>query len=199
MWTLARRLLPALVLLATSCSASASENGYEGLVVDEPSRLPSVALTDTQGNRFDIAADTAGDVRLVYFGYTSCPDICPIHLSQLRDVLDRPGAPTNVSVVFVTVDPERDTPEVIRTYLDQFSEDFIGLTGAPDELVAAQQAFGSIVAVRETDDENYTMGHDGRVFAFAADGVGYTQYPHPTRQSSWVHDLPLLAALGPTP
>ena len=115
---------------------------------------------------------------------------------SLRDVLSRPGMPANVSVIFITVDPERDTPEVIRTYLDKFDTDFIGLTGTEEQLVAAQRAFGSIVAVRETDDENYTMGHDGRVFAFAPDGTGYTQYPHPTRQTAWVHDLPILADLG---
>ena len=97
--------------------------------------------------------------------------------------------------VFITTDPARDTPDVIRSYLDQFSRDFVGLTGTEEELVAAQKALGSIVAVRESDDENYTMGHDGRVFAFAPDGWGYTQYPHPTRQSSWDHDLPLLAAM----
>ncbi|MDG2112865.1 MAG: SCO family protein [Actinomycetota bacterium] len=195
MWPLARRVLPVLFLLVVACSSPRSEGDYEGLGVDRPTTMPSVVLHDTEGQPFDVVADTEGDVRLVYFGYTNCPDVCPIHLSQLRDVLSRPGIPGNVSVIFVTVDPVRDTPEVIREYLDQFDTEFVGLTGTEEELIEAQESFGSIVAVRENDDENYTMGHDGRVFAFAPDGWGYTQYPHPTRQSSWVHDLPILAAL----
>ena len=193
MWSLVRRMIPLLLLVATSCAAAAGDGQYEGLVVENPTRLPDVVLPDTEGRPFDLVADTAGQVRLVYFGYTNCPDICPIHLSQLRDVLSRPGMPSNVAVIFITVDPARDTPEVIRDYLDQFDADFIGLTGTEHELAEAQRAFGSIVAVRESDEENYTMGHDGRVFAFGPDGIGHTQYPHPTRQSSWVHDLPVLA------
>lgn len=193
---LLRSALFAAALLAAGCAAGASEGPYEGLEVEQPSAMPELVLPDTNGEPFDLLADTAEQVRLVYFGYTHCPDICPIHLSQLRDVLSRPGIPSNVAVVFITVDPDRDTPEVIRDYLDQFDEDFIGLTGTEEQLIEAQKAFGAIVAVRETDDENYTMGHDGRVFAFAPDGIGYTHYPHPTRQTAWVNDLPLLAAAG---
>lgn len=198
MWPLARRVVPVLLLLVAACSAAGSEGIFEGLAVERPASLPSVVLHDTEGHPFDIGADTEGQVRLVYFGYTSCPDICPIHLSQLSDVLSRPGMPGDVAVIFVTVDPARDTPDVIRAYLDQFDSDFIGLTGTEEELIDAQKAFGSIVAVRESDDEDYVMGHDGRVFAFAPDGLGYTQYPHPTRQSSWVHDLPILVTLEAT-
>ena len=195
MWSPVRGCLVALALTLLACGGSSSDGGFEGLEVDDPERLPSVVLSDTEGRPFDLVADTEASVRLVYFGYTNCPDICPIHLAQLKAALDRPGAPVNVQVVFTTTDPARDTPEVIRSYLDQFSRDFVGLTGTEEELVAAQKALGSIVAVRESDDENYTMGHDGRVFAFAPEGWGYTQYPHPTRQSSWDHDLPLLAAM----
>ncbi len=197
MWSPVRGVLAALALALVACGSSPSDGRFEGLAVDEPETLPSIVLVDTEGQPFDLVADTEGEVRLIYFGYTNCPDICPIHLAQLQAVLDRSGTPPNVRVVFITTDPQRDTPQVIRDYLDQFSPDFVGLTGTDEELVAAQKALGSIVAVRESDDENYTMGHDGRVFAFAPDGLGYTQYPHPTRQSSWDHDLPVLAAMAP--
>jgi protein SCO1/2 len=199
MWTSARLLLPVLLALLVGCSSTASGSEFEGLQLDPPTSMPAVVLNDLDGQPFDMVADTAGQVRLVYFGYTNCPDVCPIHLSQLRDVLARPGMPDNVAVIFVTVDPARDTPQVIRSYLDQFSSDFIGLTGTDAQLVAAQQAFGSVVAVRESDDDDYTMGHDGRVFAFTPSGLGLTTYPHPTRQSSWVHDIPLLATTETAP
>ena len=85
-------------------------------------------------------------VRLVYFGFTECPDICPIHLAQLSDVLELPQSPENVVVLFITVDPERDTPQVLRSYLDQFDSEFVGLSGSKIDLEAAQLAFGALVA-----------------------------------------------------
>lgn len=231
-------------LLLAACATSAAGAQYEGLVVAEPFSLPQLVLTDTDGNPFDLIADTADNVALIYFGFTHCPDICNIQLNQLNQVLSRPGAPVNVDVLFVTVDPERDTPSVIRTYLDRFSPDFVGLTADDAQLTRLQNEVGALAALRQPSSEktatpphehadgtthshdtdksdtgantdsnntgantsgnfqpgtdNYEVGHDARVFAFAPDGVGYTQYPHPTRQSQYAHDLPLLAAITPT-
>ncbi|HCB34446.1 MAG TPA: hypothetical protein DEP66_03585 [Acidimicrobiaceae bacterium] len=185
----------------------------------DPRPLPAMVLTDTSGEPFDLVADTAGSVRLLFFGFTHCPDICNIQLAQLQQVLARPGAPANVDLLFVTVDPERDTPAVIRAYLDRFSTDFVGLVAEPDQLTRLANEVGAYAAVRQYDTGSttpahdhdagaghghdgdggaagYEVGHDARVFAFAPDGVGYTQYPHPTRQSQYDHDLPLLAAIG---
>ena len=153
MWSLVRRLAPLLLVLGVACSSSGASGRFEGLAVDDPATMPALVLRDTEGNAFDLVADTESQIRLVYFGYTNCPDICPIHLSQLRDVLGRAGMPGNVAVIFVTVDPERDTPEVIRDYLDQFDADFIGLTGTEEELIAAQRAFGSI------DKQDHSVNH----------------------------------------
>jgi protein SCO1/2 len=184
----------AVAMFVGACGQSSPDRTFEGLEI-EPAVRPTLQLTDVAGEPYDLAEATDGKVSLVYFGYTNCPDICPIHLSQLKDVLSRPGMPANIEVVFVTVDPDRDTAEVLAAYLEQFDADFVGLTGTVEEVVAAQKAFGAIVALRENDDANYTMGHDGRVFAFTPQGNAYTQYPHPTRQSAWVHDLPILATI----
>jgi protein SCO1 len=186
--------LMVISLLLVSCESQKSNEKFEGLEMDPPSAMPELELTDTNGRAFNLRADTVGMVRLVYFGFTECPDICPIHLAQLKDVLELPQSPENVVVLFITVDPERDTPQVLRSYLDQFDKEFIGLSGKKVDIEAAQLAFGALVAVPQYPTEGkYTYGHDGRVFAFAPDGMGYTQYPHPTRQTSWAHDLPLLA------
>ena len=186
--------LVVLSLLLVSCESQKNKQKFEGLEIESPSALPELELTDTNGKTFNLRADTLGMVRLVYFGFTECPDICPIHLAQLRDVLELPQSPDNVVVLFITVDPERDTPQVLRSYLDQFDSEFIGLSGKKVEVEAAQLAFGALVAAPQYPTEGkYTYGHDGRVFAFAPDDMGYTQYPHPTRQTSWAHDLPLLA------
>lgn len=187
-------ILVVLSLLLVSCESQKNKQKFEGLEIGSPSALPELELTDTNGKAFNLKADTLGMVRLVYFGFTECPDICPIHLAQLRDVLELPQSPDNVVVLFITVDPERDTPQVLRSYLDQFDSEFIGLSGKKVEVEAAQLAFGALVAAPQYPTEGkYTYGHDGRVFAFAPDDMGYTQYPHPTRQTSWAHDLPLLA------
>ncbi len=218
-----------LVLILSACSSVASSVDYEGLVVEDPQPLPQLVLTDTNGNDFDLVADTEGDVKLLYFGFTHCPDICNIQLNQISQVLSRPGAPTNVKVLFVSVDPERDTLPVIRTYLNNFSSDFIGLLASDDQLIQLQNEVGALSALKldKPDDEvvtpphshdgdeththddvahgdfqpgtvNYEVGHDARMFAFAPDTIGYTQYPHPTRQSQYANDLVLLADIGST-
>ncbi|PDH70137.1 MAG: hypothetical protein CNE88_00310 [Acidimicrobiales bacterium MED-G01] len=186
-----------LLLLTAGCAGSSAERLFSGLEVDQPQTMPDPVLIDTQGQPFAMRADTEGSARLVYFGFTSCPDICPVHLAQLSDVLARPGMPPNIEVLFVTVDPETDTPEVIRDFLDQFSTEFIGLTGTKETLIEVQRQFSALVArpALNKNGENQEIGHDGRVFAFAPDGLGRTQYPHPTRQTTWTRDLPILATL----
>ena len=182
---------------ASEASNGEDEGTYQGLDLGEPMAKPDVVLTDTSGNPYDLQSETRGTVTLLYFMYTTCPDICPIHLAQLANVLAEPDAPENVQVVAVTVDPERDTPAKLREYLDTFSADFVGLTGTTEELAAAQRAANVPVAVKVPDDElGYTMGHAGQVIAYAPDGFSYVVYPFGTRQSHYVHDLPLLAAIG---
>ena len=191
--------LSALFLLLTisGCAETAAEGVFAGLEVDQPQIMPDPVLTDTQGQPFAMRADTTGVVRLVYFGFTTCPDICPVHLSQLSDVLARPEMPPNIKVLFVTVDPDTDTPQVMRAFLDQFSTDFIGLTGTEEMLIDVQRQFSALIATSAVDQNGEVgdIGHDGRVFAFAPDDLGRTQYPHPTRQTTWTRDLPILATL----
>ena len=202
-----RRVVAVLVaLLAVAAAACTSPDGESEQAADESvfagrdmydyTPKPEFTLTDTDGNPYDFAAETEGDVTYLYFGYTHCPDICPVHMSQLAEVLSAPDAPANATVVMVTVDPERDTPEVLRDFLDEFDTTFVGLTGTQEELAAAQEAAGVTVAVKEGDDpEDYTMGHAGQVIAYAPNGLNYTQYPFGTRQSQYAHDLPILASL----
>lgn len=177
---------------------SDDDTPFQGVPLAEGTPKPEFSLTDTDGNPFDFVADTEGSTTLLFFGYTHCPDICPPHLAQIAQVLDRPGTPTNVEVVFVTVDPERDTPEVIRDFLDQFDRSFIGLTGDPDDIAAAQQAAGVPVAIVEEPDEpggDYLVGHSGEMRAYAPNGLGYVSFPFGTRQSQFVHDLEILDGL----
>lgn len=213
----------AVLALAACGSGSASESRYEGLAVpaSQLRQVPDMAFADTDGNEMHLAADTQGQVRLVYQMFTNCPDICGVQLAQLASVLNRPGAPTNVAVLAVTVDPDRDSPDVLRAYLDQFSDDFVGLIPhSEQQLTDLQNELGALASIKIFDttttgahgmtgmdhddmsamdhsDVDYDIAHDARVFAYAPNGYGYAQYPHPTRQTQFDHDLPILAGIEP--
>lgn len=191
--------LALVALIGAGCSGDDEESGPLGLAgveLSAPTERPDFVLTDTSGRDFDFLEETGGELTLVYFGYTECPDICPVHLAQLSEALDRPGMP-DATVVFVSVDPGRDDPDTIREWLDNFDDDFVGLTGSVDQLIVAQEAAGVVPADIEGDPEEagYLVGHAGQLLAYAPDDRGYVIYPFGTRQSELVEDLPVLAEL----
>jgi len=171
--------------------------GLRGTELSEPKPRPSFTLTTTEGERFDFGEETRGRLTLLFFGYTSCPDVCPIHLATLAGALEQLGTIDPV-VVFVGVDHARDTPEAVRAYLDRFDRDFIGLVGTPEELEAAQVAAGVPVAVIEPADADgdYLVGHAGQILAYTADDQNHVVYPFGVRRQDWVHDLPRLAEIA---
>lgn len=187
-------LLSSLLLLTGACSAAVGfGKNLEGVELAEPTPKPDFTLTDTSGEPYRFAAETEGRLTLLYFGYTECPDICPVHLAQIAETFNvASDVAKDTTVVFVSIDPERDSLDDIRIFLDRFDDRFVGLTGTEEELEAAQVAAGVPVAFKEGDGPNYTMGHAGQVLAWAPDGMMYSQYPFGTRQSTWVNDLSIL-------
>ncbi len=187
-------LLLALVVLLAACGGALATDELQGVVVDPPQPKPSFTLTDTSGDPYDFALATEGKAALLYFGYLNCPDICPVHLAQIAEVFDQvPDVARNTEVVFVSVDPQRDTPDAIREYLDKFDSSFVGLTGTLEELKAAQEAAGVPLAQYVGDGEDYTVDHAGWVIAFAPDGLNHAIYPFGVRQSAWLNDLQIIA------
>lgn len=189
-------------VLGERADDAGGSSDWAGTVLDEPVEKPPIVLTDTAGQPFDLRAETDGRVALLFFGYVNCPDICPTHLANVARAFDELPREVsgNVDMVFVTVDPERDRPEVIRDFLDRFDRRFVGLYGTPDEIVEAQQQAGLAVAApdRLEGDREYRVSHAGQVLAFGPDGVARLAYPFGTRQSDWVRDLPRLVE-GVTP
>jgi protein SCO1 len=170
-------------------------SALNGTMLGAPEPRPEFTLTDTDGRPYDFAEETAGELTLLFFGYTSCPDVCPLHLSNLAFALERPGVP-RPTVVFVGVDRQRDTPEAIRTFLDRFDTRFVGLTGTEDELRLAQEAANVSVAITEEPEEpggDYLVGHAAQVIAYTADDQAHVVYPFGVRQQDWIDDLPVLA------
>jgi protein SCO1/2 len=184
-------------LTLTACGGVASTEDLQGVLVDPAQPKPQFTLTDTAGDPYDFAAETEGKLTLLYFGYLNCPDICPVHLAQIAETFDRiPDVARDAEVVFVSVDPSRDSPQEIRAFLDDFDERFVGLTGTLDELEAAQTAAGVPVAVFVGEGDDYTVNHAAQVIAFAPDGLSHSVYPFGIRQSQWNNDLQVLAQIG---
>jgi protein SCO1/2 len=184
-------------LTLTACGGVASTEDLQGVLVDPAQPKPQFTLTDTAGDPYDFAAETEGKLTLLYFGYLNCPDICPVHLAQIAETFDRiPDVARDAEVVFVSVDPGRDSPQEIRAFLDDFDERFVGLTGTLDELEAAQTAAGVPVAVFVGEGDDYTVNHAAQVIAFAPDGLSHSVYPFGIRQSQWNNDLQVLAQIG---
>ncbi len=180
--------------------SAAAGGGLFGVELPNPGPKPDFTLTDTDGRRFDFRRETDGHLTLLFFGYTKCPDICPVHMANIAAALDRlPRADAErVRVVFVTTDPTRDTPRRMREWLAAFDPSFVGLTGTPAELMDAQIAAGVAPSVAKPapGDTTYEVGHAAQVLAYTPDDRLRAQYPFGTRQREWAHDLPLLLALG---
>ncbi len=176
------------------------ESGFRGVTMERPAPKTDFTLNDTNGQPFHFAAETDGFVTLLFFGYTSCPDVCPVHMANLAAVLkDLPWeVRSRIKVVFVTTDPERDTPARIREWLDSFDPSFIGLTGDRHEVNLIQAAFGLPPAgLQGGTATNYIIGHASQILAFGFDNVARLAYPFGTRQADWAHDLPRLVRQGP--
>lgn len=167
---------------------------WRGVELSQPVRRPDVVLTDTDGRPFDFRARTEGKFTLLMFGYTNCPDVCPIQLATITGAL-RADPGVTPQVVFVSVDPDRDTPGRLRQWLDQFSRDYIGLTGTTEQLRLAQERAGVPEAILSapSGDQTYSVGHASQVIAFTPDDLAHVVYPFGLRQEDWVHDLRQLA------
>jgi protein SCO1/2 len=180
-------------------SAQAKPTGWAGEELAPPWAKPDVTFTDLDGNPFPFVEKTAGKLTLLFFGYTNCPDICPVYLNTLASARAAigTGPGSKPDVYFVGVDLARDTPDVVKTYLANIDPTFRGLTGS--EAVVAE-ALGAVYAppveLGEPDaDGSYEVGHPAWVTVYQAeDDKAHRRYPYGVRQQEWVKDLPRLAA-----
>lgn len=201
------RALGGLLALLTACGpaadppeAATQEVTFRGGVMDPPRPRPSFTLTRTTGEPFDFAKETSGTLTFLFFGYTNCPDICPVHMANLAQVRKtlRPSESRAIRIVFVTADPERDTPEVLGPWLDRIGGDIIGLTGTMDEVLRAHEAARVPPPIKEGEGPDYAVGHMAWVIAITPDDQVRLLYPFGTRQEDWAHDIPLLLSTYPT-
>jgi protein SCO1/2 len=184
------------VILASLLPAQqASTGSYRGGIVTPALPKPRFNLTDTSGAGFDFRQRTEGYVTLLFFGYTNCPDQCPMHMANLGAALKKVPAPIadQIKLVFVTTDPARDSPPLLRRWLDLFDRRFIGLTGTERAVETVERAAGVPVATKTGPaNGNYGVAHANFVLAYSKDNLAHVIYPGGVSKEDWVHDLPLL-------
>ncbi len=160
-------LLVAILLLAAGAYLFVSGYQPAGLTVGGP-----FSLIDGDGH--PVTDQTwHGKYMLVYFGYTYCPDVCPTTLTNVADALDKLGPRADrVQVLFVTVDPKRDTAAVVKQYAAAFSPRIIGLTGSPQQIAAAAKAYRVYYAEHRTGPgpDDYSMDHSSVLYLMGPDG-----------------------------
>lgn len=167
-------LVAALLLVLTACGGdSSAQPGLAASRVDPPFQVADVPLTTTEGEDFSLA-DPGARLSLVFFGFTNCPDVCPLVMSTIASALTRldEAEREQVQLVFVTTDPARDDERAIRTYLDGYDPTGVGLTGELQDVVALAESVGIFVAdAEELASGGYDLGSHGSQ-VLAVDGNG---------------------------
>ena len=178
-------LLALVVFVALGACTSAYQ--IRGSSIDPPLPAPAIELLDSSGQPFSLK-DQSGKIVLVYFGYTSCPDVCPTSLADLKETLAdlEPEEADSVQVVFITVDPDRDTPEKTQT--------FLGLSGSIETLEPIWKAYG---VTREIDTETVTAAgylviHSARLYLIDQDGNLRITYSYSTPPEDIAKDIQYL-------
>ena len=151
-------------------------------VLAEPRPLPSVELVDAHGSRLDLDA-FRGHFTLLYFGFTQCPDVCPLTLKALADVrakLSERAPKVLPQIVFVSIDPERDTPAAIAEYLGHFDASFVGATASAARLAPLVTALGVTVEKHHHGDDHYSVTHNDAVYVIGpnAELIAVAGGPH---------------------
>lgn len=165
--------------------------GFKGTSYNEPyPTAPQIELTKPNGETFRLS-DQKGKIVLLFFGYTSCPDVCPTTLAELKQVMDgMENKAERVQVVFVSVDPERDTSEKIQQYVEHFDPAFVGLSGSKDELKTIWDNYGVFREEVESDSAlGYIVNHTARTYLVDADGNLRLSYGFQTPVEDIVSDL----------
>jgi protein SCO1/2 len=182
-------LLGAILLVALG-GCGRKPYSYHGEVVEPPAPAADFTLTGPDGKTVSLS-DFRGKVVALYFGYTFCPDVCPTTMAALAQAMRDLGAKADdVQVVMVTVDPERDTPDKLNTYVTAFDPRFIGLSGTPDEIARAAQPFGVVYKKHAgSSATNYLVDHTASTTVIDRDGRVRLIWPYGTPSDELAADL----------
>lgn len=164
---------------------------YQGSLIDPPIRADDFELVNYDSTPFHLS-DYRGKVVLLFFGYTNCPDVCPTTLydfKRIAQALDESSG--KVEYVFVTLDPERDTPERLRQYISAFNDSFWGLTGSEEQLSRIWSAYGVYREIEQVGDSaaGYLINHTARVYVIDKNGNLRLTFPFGMPYEAMVEDV----------
>jgi protein SCO1/2 len=172
----------------------AAPETFRGSIIEPSPPAPEIPLTTNSGEVFRLS-DYRGSVVLLFFGYTSCPDICPATMAELKQAraLLRSEEAERVQVVFITVDPMRDSPSAIQEYVERFDPAFIGLSGSLADLSEVWRAYGVYREEGEPNDSGwYVVSHTARVYAVDPQGALRLSFAFGTFPEDVANDIRIL-------
>ena len=180
----------AAALVLAACGQSAPQ--FKGSDITGTRLGQGVALTDFNGQPRTLK-DFAGKVQVVFFGFTQCPDVCPTALAELADVMQKLGPDADrVQVMLITVDPERDTPAVLKQYVTTFDSRFLGLTGTAEQIKQAAASFKAYYAKVPRPDGDYTMDHTAAFYLMDTKGEARVLANNNLGADALAHDIKAL-------
>jgi protein SCO1/2 len=165
------------------------EADYHGVVIDPPSPAENFTLQTDQGEIH--LSDFRGKVVLIYFGYTFCPDVCPTTLLKIKQALESLGdEASKVQTIFISVDPERDTPQILGKYSRAFSPNFIGGTSTPENIAEIAKQYGIYYEKMPAESgSGYSVDHTAVIWVIDPSGNLYLEWPYGFEISDMVSDL----------
>lgn len=183
-----------VILLAAGVLLLTRDTNYRGVLYDPPQTAFDFQLLTSEDRPVNLS-DYRGEIVLLFFGYTSCPDVCPTTLAFLRQVYTDLGDQADgVQVIYITVDPDRDTPQRVQNYAAIFHPDFVGLSASQAALEPVWQAYG---VYREIDDTSgsaagYLVTHSARLYLIDPGGSLLLSYAYGTPPEDILADVRLL-------
>ena len=180
-----------LGLLCTACGEDEAPATLHGTRLDPPFTVSGTELVDTEGEPYSLVADTDKPLTLVFFGYTNCPDICGLVMSNLASAMKRldEADREQVEVVFVTTDPARDTAPVLRDYLDRFDPSFTGVTGDIEEIVEVGRSIAVGLGAELPSGGYEVDAHSTQVTAIDAEDDAPVYWSQETSSAQFADDV----------
>jgi len=189
--------LKQIIIFITACAVStgiyAAESGYQGLLVKPAKMLRPQAMIDHEGNSINFPQKD-DNMKFVFFGYTSCPDVCPMTLSRIKQLINKLGpSEENLDYYFVSIDPQRDNTEQLKHFVSYYDKNITGITGNPRSLKALENEFG--ILTRKFQGKSafaYTLEHSVFIYLLDEQGQLRVMYPASTPIKAIISDIKLL-------
>ena len=188
------RVIFTILFVFAFASISSAGTGYQGVLLSPEKSITSFKLIDQNGDAVQFPA-AAGKYQLAFFGYTSCPDICPTTLHKIKNVMKSLDNRTDIEFYFISIDTERDEPKYLREYLSYFHPDLKGLTGNVHNIKKVEKEFG--ILTRKFQGKSalaYKLEHSVFMYLINTEGKLMLMYPGSTTTSQLISDLNILLA-----